>query len=70
MKISRRRKAISLISAILILIFSGFSEEWHSLFWFGIDIGYKYHQIVKHKTQIIAVIIAIGYSLFVMIRDD
>jgi len=70
MRIGRVRKATLLISAILVLIFSGFREEWHSLFWFWVDIGHDYHFIVKEKMRIIAGIIAVAYVIIVMAKDD
>ncbi len=70
MKLSKRRKVILLVTGVLILIFAGFREEWHSLFWFGIDIGYDYCIVVREKMRIIVAIFVIGYILFVMVKDD
>ncbi|QAT17562.1 hypothetical protein BU251_07450 [Candidatus Velamenicoccus archaeovorus] len=70
MKIGRVRKYALLIGAILALLFSGLREEWHSLSWFGIHIGYDYHFIVKEKMRIIAAIIVIAYVVIVMAKDD
>ncbi len=69
MKIGKVRKATLLISAILVLLFLGFREEWHSLFWFGIDIGYDYHLVVKEKMRIIVAIIAVAYTIIVMAKE-
>ncbi len=70
MKIGKVRKTTLLISAILVLLFSGFREEWHALSWFGIHIGYNYHFIVKEKMRIIAAIITVAYVVIVMAKDD
>ena len=70
MKIGKTRKVTLLISAILVFLFFGFREEWHSLFWFGIDIGYDYQLIIKHKMRIIAAIIAVTYTIIVMVKEE
>lgn len=70
MKIGRMRKYALLIGAILVLLFSGFREEWHALSWFGIHIGYDYHFIIKEKMRIIVAIIVIAYVVIVMAKDD
>ncbi|MFA5149787.1 MAG: hypothetical protein WC318_04635 [Candidatus Omnitrophota bacterium] len=70
MKIGKIRKFTLLISAILVFLLSGFREEWHSLFWFGIDIGYDYHLVVKEKMRIIVAIIAVAYTIIVMVKEE
>jgi hypothetical protein len=70
MRIGKTRKVALLIAAIFVLIFSGFREEWHSLFWYWVDIGHDYHFIVKEKMRIIVAIIAVAYTIIVMAKDD